>query len=214
MNDGIVCVQLVDDHAVVRSGFRHLLEEEPDIRVVVESDSAEQAWKDYMAHKPDIVITDLSMPGIGGLEGIQRILSRDSSARILALTMLGSELVGRVMQLGAKGYLSKSSASHMLVKAVRTIMQGNTFIDIEDGGRFLLDHVNGVSNPFHALSKREFEILVHLLAEKTVAEIADITCMNSKTVHSHKANILRKLNVSGMVGLTRLAMKFSIIKEE
>ncbi len=214
MSDNTVCVQLVDDHTVVRSGFRHLLEEEGKFCVVVESDSAEQAWKDYLAHKPDVVIMDISMPGIGGLEGIKRILSRDPSARILALTMLGSELVGRVMQAGAKGYLSKSSASHMLVKAVRTIMQGETFIDVEDGGRFLLDHVHGVSNPFHALSKREFEILMHFLAEKTVAEIADITCMSPKTVHSHKANILKKLHVSGMVGLTRLAMKFSIIKEE
>jgi two-component system invasion response regulator UvrY len=214
MSANIVCVQLVDDHAIVRSGFRHLLEEEGGFRVVVESDSAEQAWKDYLAHKPDIVIMDISMPGIGGLEGIKRILSRDPSARILALTMLGSELVGRVMQLGAKGYLSKSSAAHKLVKAVRMIMQGRTYIDVEDGGQFLLDHVNGVSNPFHALSKREFEVLMHFLAEKTVAEISDITCMNSKTVHSHKANILKKLHVSGMVGLTRLAMKFSIIKEE
>jgi two-component system invasion response regulator UvrY len=214
MRDKSVTVQLVEDHVIVRNGFRRLLEEERDIRVVVESDSAEQAWKDYLAHKPDIVITDLSMPGIGGLEGIKRILSRDSSARILALTMLGSELVTRVVQAGAKGYLSKSAASHKLVKAVRTIMQGKIYIDIEDGGQFLLDHVDGVSNPFHALSKREFEILTHLLAEKTVAEISDITCMNSKTVHSHKANILKKLHVSGMVGLTRLAMKFSIIKEE
>jgi two-component system invasion response regulator UvrY len=128
--------------------------------------------------------------------------------------MLGSELVGRVMQLGAKGYLSKSSASHMLVKAVRTIMQGKTFIDVKDSGQFLLDHVDGVTNPFHALSKREFEVLIHLLSEKAIAGIADITCMSSKTVHSHKANILKKLNVTGMVGLTRLAMKFSIIKEE
>ncbi len=214
MSDGIVCVQLVDDHVVVRSGFRRLLEDEMDIRVVVESDSAEQAWKDYLAYKPDIVIMDISMPGLGGLEGIKRILSRDPSARILALTMLGSELVTRVMQIGAKGYLSKSSASHMLVKAVRTIMQGRTYIDVEDDGQFLLDHIGGVSNPFHALSKREFEVLMHLLAEKTVAEIADITCMSPKTVHSHKANILKKLHVSGMVGLTRLAMKFSIIKEE
>ena len=93
-------------------------------------------------------------------------------------------------------------------------MQSKSYIDVEDGGRFLLDHVNGVSNPFHALSKREFEVLMHFLAEKTVAEIADITCMNSKTVYSHKANVLKKLNVSGMVALTRLAMKFSIIKEE
>lgn len=213
MSDKAIRIQLVDDHAIVRSGFRHLLEEEGGFSVIVESESGEQAWKDYLAHTPDIVIMDISMPGIGGLEGIQRILSRDPSARILALTMLGSELVTRVMQLGAKGYLSKSSASHTLAKAVRTIMQGKTFIDLEDGGRFLLDHAGGTSNPFHALSKREFEVLMHLLAEKSVAEISDITCMNSKTVHSHKANILRKLNVSGLVGLTRLAMKFSIIKE-
>jgi len=214
MSDNTISIQLVDDHTVVRSGFRSLLDAESDIRVVVESDSGEQAWKDYMLHKPDVVIMDLSMPGIGGIEGIQRILSRDSSARILALTMLGNELVTRVMQIGAKGYLSKTSASHMLVKAVRTIMRGKTFIDVEDGVQFLLDHVNGDSNPFHALSKREFEVLMHLLDEKTIAEISDISCMSPKTVHSHKANILKKLNVSGMVGLTRLALKFSIITEE
>mgnify|MGYP000332949412 CR=1 FL=1 len=87
----------------------------------------------------DVVIMDLSMPGIGGIEGIQRIISRDSSARILALTMLGDELVTRVMQIGAKGYLSKTSASHMLVKAVRTIMRGKTFINVDDGVQSLLN---------------------------------------------------------------------------
>jgi two-component system invasion response regulator UvrY len=97
VSDNRTRIQLVDDHTVVRSGFRHLLEEEGGFRVVVESESAEQAWRDYLEHMPDIVIMDISMPGIGGLEGIQRILSRDPEARILILTMLGSELVTRVM---------------------------------------------------------------------------------------------------------------------
>jgi len=216
LSNNTICIQLVDDHAVIREGLRQLLDNEKDICVVAESDSAEQAWKDYLDHKPDIVIMDISMPGIGGIEGIQRILSRDSKARIIALTMLGSGLVTRVMELGAKGYLSKSAASNKLIKAIHTVMQGRTFVDAGENWQNIdLHHqAKGFSNPFDSLTKREFEVVILLLAEKSITEIADIIGMGYKTVHTHKTSILNKLKVTGMVGLARLAMKHSIIKNE
>lgn len=207
-----ISVQLVDDHAIVRGGFRCLLEACGGFEVVAESDDAEQAWQDYLKFKPDVVVMDISMPGIGGMEGINRILSRDQEAKILVLTMHGDTLAPPVMQAGARGYLNKRSAPRTLIQAIRTIVEGKTYVGVEQCGRALTDEAQKVANPFHSLSKREFEVLIAMLNEKSNKEIADILCLSPKTVHVHKGHILKKLGVSSMVGLTRLAMEFGLQK--
>lgn len=212
MGEKRIAVQLVDDHAVVRGGFRCLLEACGGFRVVAESESAEQAWQDYITHKPDIVVMDISMPGMGGMEGINRILSRDRAAKILVLTMHGETLAAPVMQAGAMGYLNKRSAPRTLIQAIETIMQGKTYIGIEQNNQLMADAERRASNPFHNLSKREFEVLIAMLNEKTVPEIADTLCLSAKTVHVHKGHIMKKLGVSSMVGLTRLALAFGLEK--
>ena len=212
MGEKKISVQLVDDHAVVRGGFRCLLEACGGFRVVAESESAEQAWQDYVNYKPDIVVMDISMPGMGGMEGINRILSRDREAKILVLTMHGETLAAPVMQAGAMGYLNKRIAPRTLIQAIQSIMQGKTYIGIEQDDKAMLDPQRRASNPFHSLSKREFEVLIAMLNEKTVQEIANILCLSPKTVHVHKGHILKKLGVSSMVGLTRLAVAFGLEK--
>lgn len=210
MGERKISVQLVDDHAVVRGGFRCLLEACGGFKVVAESESAEQAWQDYVQQKPDIVVMDISMPGMGGMEGINRILSRDREAKILVLTMHGETLAAPVMQAGARGYLNKRIAPRTLIQAIRAIVQGGTYIGIEQDDRSVVDPERKAANPFHSLSRREFEVLIAMLNEKKMHEIADIMCLSPKTVHVHKGHIMKKLGVSSMVGLTRLAMEFGL----
>lgn len=212
MGEKKISVQLVDDHAVVRGGFRCLLESSGDFRVVAESENAERAWQDYLKFKPDVVVMDISMPGIGGMEGINRILSRDSGAKILVLTMHGETMAAPVMQAGARGYLNKRSAPRTLIQAIKAIVKGKTYLGTEQCGRSLTGSDGRGSNPFHSLSKREFEVLVAMLNEKSNKEIADILCLSPKTVHVHKGHIMKKLGVTSMVGLTRLAMEFGLQK--
>ena len=207
-------IQLVDDHSIVRSGFKSLIEAISDYRVVVESDCAEKAWKDYLTYKPDIIIMDISMPGIGGIEGIKRILARDSDARIIVLTMLGQEVASRVIKLGAIGYINKSGPPEMVLKAIRAVMQGRIFISDHSISAADNPYANKISDPFKSLSKREFEILMHMLSEKTNNEIADLLCLSPKTIHVHKARILKKLGVLSMVGLTRLAISYGILESD
>jgi len=213
MADSNITIQLVDDHAVVRGGFRRLLEENPDISVIAESDSAERAWQDYMKFKPDVVIMDLSMPGMGGMEGINRILSRDKAARILVLTIYDDVFAARVIQAGAKGYINKRSAPRALIKAVRSVMQGEIYIDTTQSDQLTTDPAPKETDPFHSLTRREFEVLMHLLNEKPIHDIANIMCLSPKTVHVHKGHIMRKLGVFGMVGLTRLAIRHQLLRD-
>lgn len=206
-----IAVQLVDDHHVVRNGFRRMLEDQ-GIDVVAQSDSAEQAWQDFLACKPDVVIMDISMPGMGGMEGIRRILSRDSEARIIILTMHGDELANRAIQAGARGYLSKTSAPRSLIRAVHEVFQGRTYVELNGGGNGSEEgRRRQEENPFDKLSRREFEVLLLLLDEKSVREIADILGLSPKTVHAHKEHIFAKLGLTSMVGLTRLAIQRGLI---
>lgn len=209
-----VSIQLVDDHAVVRSGFKSLIETTGSYSVVAESDCAEDAWKDYLKYKPDIIIMDISMPGIGGIEGIKRILSRDPDAKIVVLTMLGPEVIPRVIKLGAKGCVSKSGPPGTVLKAICAIMQGKIFINDRCVNAEDNPFSNNKKNPFETLSKREFEILIHILSEKKNSEIADLLCLSPKTIHVHKGNILKKVGVASTVGLTRLAISYGILESD
>lgn len=212
MGEDKVRIQLVDDHDLVRSGFKSLIEANGNYQVVVESDDAESAWRDYIKHNPDIVIMDISMPGIGGIEGIKRILSRHTSAKIIILTMHGQAMAKHVIELGAKGYLSKSGPPEMILKAIAAVLRDEIFIGDRSLPRGKGVNVDSApSNPFETLSKREFEVAMLLLREKTNNEIADILGLSAKTVHVHKSRILQKLHVSSLVGLTCLAISNNLL---
>lgn len=207
----MIRVQLVDDHELVRKGFRQLLELEQDMEIVVESVDGDHAWRDYMQYRPDVVLMDISMPGLGGVESIKRILSRDDAARIIILSAYASELRHRFHELGVRAIVDKSSAARTLNQAVRTVMQGQCYVGDDVAGSPPRKGTKRFS-PFDALSRREFEILMLMLQEKSSSEIADIMCLSPKTVHTHKLHILNKLGVAGMVGLTRLAIRYGLIE--
>jgi len=206
MSSDIIRVILADDHTVVRAGFRRLLEEAEDIVVVSESESGEKACSDYFKHKPDVAILDLSMPGIGGLSAIQRILAKDKSARILALSVHEDiEFPTRVLQAGAHGYISKRCVP---VEAVRVIANGGTFLEREIAQQIAMDSTsNGDKNPVSTLTEREFEVFCRLAEGWPVKKIAESLFISPKTVATYQTRIMHKLNVSNIATLARLAIR-------
>lgn len=204
---------LVDDHAVVRAGVRRLLEQEPLFDVIGEAESGEKAYQLFGELNPDVMVMDLSMPGMGGLEAIRRILMRDEKARILVLSMHEDlSFANQALKLGAKGYLIKNTLGDDLVKAIEAISQGNIFLSDEIAKKIAVSSIDGGQDPIHDLSAREFEIF-RLLAEGVeVDAIATTLNISSKTVSNYQTMIKQKLNIHTPVELIRYAIKAGVIK--
>ena len=206
-------ILLVDDHAVVRAGFKTLLENQGDLRVVAEAESGEAACRQFIEHAPDVVIMDLSMPGVGGIEAIRRIVSRQSDARVLVFSMHEDTVfVEQALQAGARGYIGKSSAPVVLVEAVRQVANGNLYIDPDIAQRLAFQKTKGSDSPFRALSTREFEIVCLLAEGLSVNAIANRLALSYKTVANYATQIKSKLEVATTAELTRLAIRDGIVK--
>ena len=204
---------LVDDHAVVRAGVRRLLEQEPLFDVIGEAESGEKAYQLFGELNPDVMVMDLSMPGMGGLEAIRRILMRDEKAKILVLSMHEDlSFANQALKLGAKGYLIKNTLGDDLVKAIEAISQGDIFLSDEIAKKIAVSSIDGGQDPIHDLSAREFEIF-RLLAEGfEVDAIATTLNISSKTVSNYQTMIKQKLNIHTPVELIRYAIKAGVIK--
>ncbi len=210
---GLIKVLLVDDHAVVRAGYRMLLENSADIEIVAEADSGEFAYKRFVEVHPDVVIMDLSLPGIGGIEAIRRIIARDPNARILVFSMHEDTVfVEQALQAGARGYITKSSAPEVLVEAVNQIASGNIHLDAGIAQRIAFQRVRGKGTPFTELSTREFEIACLLAEGLTTSEIADRLSLSYKTVANYGTQIKSKLGVSSAAELARLAIRYGVVR--
>jgi len=205
---------LVDDHAVVRAGVRRLLEQESSFDVIGEAESGEKAYQLFGELNPDVMVMDLSMPGMGGLESIRRILMRDEKARILVLSMHEDlSFANQALKLGAKGYLIKNTLGDDLVKAIEAISQGDIFLSDEIAKKIAVSSIDGGQDPIHDLSAREFEIF-RLLAEGfEVDAIATTLNISSKTVSNYQTMIKQKLNIHTPVELIRYAIKAGVIKD-
>ena len=207
-----ITVLLVDDHELVRAGFRRLLEDDDKFTVVAEASSAEQAVQDYIKFHPDVVVMDISMPGIGGIGGVERIIARDPEAQILILSVHeDSVFTTRALQSGAKGFIPKRSAPEEMIKAVEQVAQGKMSIDPEIAQQIAMQKLTGSDNILDVLSQREFEVFRLLAEGKTVNEIADVLSLSPKTVGTHHTNIKQKLNVSNSAELARLAIRSGLI---
>ncbi|MCD2451350.1 response regulator transcription factor [Methylicorpusculum oleiharenae] len=208
-------VILVDDHAVVRAGFRLLLSSVPNIQVIAEAERGEQACQLYLDNKPDVVVLDLSMPGIGGLESIRRICNRDNHAKILVFSVHDEQVyVNRAMMAGAKGYITKNSAPAILVEAIQKISEGGEYI--EEG---LLKNTTGAGNPsdyralIESLSAREFDVFCLLAKGLTMHKVADELCLGYKTAANYGTQIKNKLKVSTVAELAHIAMALGVVKK-
>ena len=209
-----ITVLLVDDHPVVRDGYRRLLESTPDIRVVAEADDGETGCVHYKEYAPDVVVLDLSMPGIGGLETIRRIKCQNSNARILIFSMHGSEImIQRALEAGATGYLTKKGGMGQMVQAVRQVARGESFIEAEHAVSMALRKQSpSPGEPLRVLSTREFQIFKMLAEGHSVPEIAATLSISPKTVGVHHANIMKKLGLQNTAQIVRLALRNNVIE--
>lgn len=210
----MIRVLLVDDHAVVRMGFRLLLQSVADISVVAEADSGETACRLYMELNPDVVIMDLAMPGMGGLEALRRIRAHHPEARVLTLSAHDDPMhARRALQEGARGFLSKRSAPEALLEAVAIVADGRRYLDPELAQKLALAEFDGgAKTPVERLSEREFEVFVRLAGGATVQRIAADLNLSASTVGTHLYNIKQKLGVANQSELTLIAIRHGLIE--
>jgi two-component system invasion response regulator UvrY len=210
----MIRVMLVDDHAVVRTGFRLLLQSVPAISVIGEAESGEAASQRYAELTPDVVVMDLAMPGMGGLEALKRIRARYPQARVLALSAHDDPVhARRALQEGALGFLSKRSAPETLIEAVTTVAAGRRYIDASLAQKLALADIEGATkSPVERLSEREFEVFIRLASGATVQKIADDLKLSSSTVGTHLYNIKQKLDVVNQSELTLIAIRHGLIE--
>ena len=220
MKDRIKVI-LVDDHAVVRAGFRMLLSTEDTVEVIAEAERGEQAIQLYLEKQPDVIVLDLSMPGIGGLETIRRICNRDTNARILVFSVHNERVyVDRAMNAGAKGYITKHAHPEILIAAIQKIAEGEVYI--EQG---LIRHEGTLSNEcqeeacdtdyksiIESLTAREFDVFLLLAKGLTAHKIADELCLGYKTVANYGTQIRSKLKVSSAAELAHIALGLGVMK--
>jgi DNA-binding NarL/FixJ family response regulator len=211
-------VLLVDDHEVVRAGFKGILNQQKDIDVIAEAESSVEAYELYKMKLPDIVVMDLSLPsdtGIndsthGGIEAIRRILAFDKNAKILVLSSFDSApFPSTVIKAGAKGFLTKRGPANELITAVQTIDSGQKYLSPTVQGQL---EGKESESPLTVLTKREIQIFSLLADGQKAADIAQDMCLSNKTVHAHRANILRKLSLSNNSELVHLAIRFGVVR--
>ncbi len=206
-------ILLVDDHAVVRAGYRTLLEDIHGLEIIAEADTGDSAVKLFVDRAPDIAIMDLSLPGIGGLEAIRRIIQRKHDARILVFSMHEDTVfVEQALQAGARGYITKTSAPNVLVEAVRQVAAGGMYLDPDVAQRLAFQKTRGASSPMAGLSTREFEIFCLLAEGETVNDIARRLSLSAKTVANYATQIKSKLDVSSVAEIARLAIRHGFVK--
>jgi two-component system invasion response regulator UvrY len=205
-------VMLVDDHAVVRMGFRLLIDAAPDMKVVAEAESGEEALRRCDESKPHVIVMDISMPGIGGLEAIHRIVAKESAARILVLSAHEDAMhARRVLKAGAIGYLTKRSAAEALINAIRQVYHGKTFLEPEIAQQLAVEQVSGVRDPLDALSEKEFKVFLALARGQSVQEIAEVMSLSPRTVGTHLYNIKQKLGASNSAELAIMAVRAGLL---
>jgi two-component system response regulator NreC len=199
---GAITIVVADDHAVVRGGLRRLLESEPDLSVVADAGDVDGARAAMAAHRPDVLLLDLHMPGGGSLPALPALCAASPDTAILILTMQDDPGFAREsMQRGARGYLLKEADESELLHAVRTVASGGTYLQPELGARLLTD-AGGLATP---LTQREREVLRLLALGHTNAEVAQRLHVGVRTVETHRANLQGKLGVSGRAELVRHA---------
>lgn len=210
--DKKIKVLLVDDHEVVRAGYRRLLEATDDIEVIAEASNGESAYTGFFRCQPDVLVMDLSMPGMGGLEASMRILAKDSNAKILVFSVHENEVfLTRALDSGISGYISKRSASQVMIEAVRQVAAGSVYVGQEMMPFLVKRKTTPDSDALAGLTPREFEVF-HLLADsKSVNDIAAILNLSPKTVGHHCTSVKKKLGVADIAALTRLAIRMGVI---
>jgi DNA-binding NarL/FixJ family response regulator len=210
---GGVRVLLVDDHAVVRQGYRRLIEQAGGLVVVGEAGSGEEGYRRFTELEPDVTVLDIVLPGIGGIETMRRIAARNPQARVLMFSLHeGVVFASRALQAGALGYVTKSEAPEVLVEAVRRVARGLTYLSHAVAQELAMQALPGQRNPVLALTPREFEVFRMTVEGREPSEIARVMSLSLKTVANHQSAVRRKLGVSTLAQAVRLAASHGVLQ--
>lgn len=210
----MINVLLVDDHELVRTGIESLLNSVKNISVVSVADCGEKAISAAAEYNPDVVLMDVNMPGIGGIEACRRLLSRYPEIKIIALSVHNDGPVPtQLLKLGADGFISKTSSVEEMVKAIHQVVAGNRYICSDVASNLALSTVQGNDHgsPFEKLSHREVEVVALVLQGKTIKEMSEVLKLSDKTINTYRYRVYDKLHIKNDVELTRLAVRFNFI---
>ena len=207
----LITVLLVDDHAVVREGYRRLLERDPGIQVVGEAANSVQACEQAVALAPDVIVMDIALPGVSGIEAMRRILVRRPQQCVLMFSMYDDMIFpSRAMEAGARGYVSKASAPEVLVDAISAVARGERYLS-PDVQKAVTQHPSLQANAMiNTLTAREFEVLRMLAQGDTVKRIGEKLGLSEKTVANHQSSIREKLGARNAVQLARAAAQLGL----
>ena len=204
-------VFVVDDHALVRAGMRMILAGETDIEVVGEADCGEDALPQIRKLKPDVVLCDLHLPGVSGLEVTERILKGDHGTRVIVVSVLeDGPMPKRLLEIGASGYVGKGGDASELLRAVREVARGKRYLANSVAQNLALYGIGGEGSPFDALSSRELEVAMLLTQGLRQEEIAKRLSLSAKTVNTHKTRLFEKLGIRDNIALARLAGQYGV----
>ena len=204
-------VYLLDDHALVRAGMRMILSSQTDIEVVGEADSGELALPEVRRLQPDVVLCDLHLPGVSGLEVTERIIKGQPHTRVIIVSMLeDGPMPKRLLEAGASGYVGKGGDASELLRAVREVALGRRYLCSSVAQHMALAHLDGGQSPFDLLSPRELEVAMLLVQGMRQEEIARRLSLSAKTINTHKARLFDKLKVHDTIALARLASQYGM----
>ncbi len=208
----LITVLLVDDHQLIRTAIKNLLDGVDGIRVIGDANSGEEAVKVARAKAPNVVLMDIKMPGIGGLEAARKILRYNPDIKILGLSACKDDpLPARFVQAGASGFVTKDAGIEELVRAIREVHAGKRYLTPEIAQSIALHHLVEDASPLEILSERELQVMIMITSGQKVQEISDKLCLSPKTVNSYRYRLFEKLNVNSDVELTHLAIKHGLI---
>lgn len=210
-----ITLLLVDDHAVVRAGYRRLLENQPDLTVVGEADSAQQALEVWKTTNPDVIVLDIGLPDISGIELLQRFIRKNNEVSALIFSMHRDPIfISQAIRAGALGYVTKSSPAEIIVEAVYKVAKKHQFISPDISSDLAIALLTEPTNPIRELSPREFEILQMLLNGMDAQSIADTLSISTKTVHNYHYQIKIKLGAKNDIELARIGFKYGFISDK
>lgn len=210
----MINVLLTDDHALVRSGIRRLLEDSQQVKIVGEAECGEDSLRMVQELKPDVILMDVNMPGIGGVETCRRILQRDPKQKIIVLTVHGEQTFPkRMLEIGAKGYLTKECGVDEMLEAITQVNNGYSYIANSIAQQLALSLLPGnKSNPIDRLSRREFQVMLMISNGLSNIQISEKLCLSPKTISTYRLRLLEKLGAHNEVDLVKIAVEQGIVE--